>query len=328
MANLKTTYLGLELRNPVIVSSCGLTSRVDRIRRLEEAGAGAVVLKSLFEEQINHEVLHMDNYGQGYPEAADYINTYVRSENLEKYMDLIRGAKQACGIPVIASINCVRGGEWVPFAREIERAGADALELNVFFMPDNPDETSVQIDNRYLETVDKVISSVSLPVSVKLSSHFTNPLHIIRRIAYLNAKGAVLFNRFYEPDIDIERIRVVSGEVLSRGSDLRSVLRWIGMAASEEPGLDLAASTGIDSGESVVKVLLAGARAAQVCSVLYRKGDGAIGEMLGFLEDWMRRHDFGSTERFVGLAAQNGTVGTEAYERAQFMKYFSSYPEE
>ena len=207
MNRIKTKYLGLELNSPVILSSSGLTSNLQRIKDAEMAGAGAVVLKSIFEEQIMSEVAHVDSYSD-YPEAADYVRAYVEENRLGLYLKLIEDAKQQCDIPIIASINCRQAGEWVDYARVIEAAGADALELNIFLLPTDKETSSDEIERNYLNIITRVKEAISIPLSVKLGAGFTNPLAIVREIYYRNVKGVVLFNRFYPTDIDIEKMAV------------------------------------------------------------------------------------------------------------------------
>lgn len=291
MVNLSAEYLGLTLRNPIIVSSCGLTSDVRGIKNLENAGAGAVVLKSLFEEQINYEALHLESYGTEYPEAVDYIDHYTRDHTLAKYIALIEGAKRQCKIPVIASVNCMKGGEWTGFAKEVEKAGADALELNIFFLPLDKEEISVDIEKRYLSVVEEVASGISIPLAVKISNHFTNPLNIAKEAFFRGAKGMVMFNRFYEPDINIHKMEIIPADIMSEPAEIRGLIRWIGMSSALFPLIDFSATTGIHTGESVIKLLLAGAKTTQICSVLYKEGAGVIGKMLKTLEEWMEESD-------------------------------------
>ena len=323
MGTIETTYLGLKLKSPVILGSSGLTASLENIRK-NGAHAGAIVLKSLFEEQMLHEASVMDIYPE-YPEAADYINAYIKNNTLEKYIALIQEAKKEFDIPVIASINCIKGGEWVEYAQEIEKAGADALELNIFFMPESKEQTAGQIEEHYLQTAGEVVKALSIPVSVKLSNHFTNPLYIVNALYFRGVKGIVMFNRFYEPDIDIENFTVGSNGTLSTHTEMRTLTRWIGRASAEIPFVDYAASSGIESGESVVKMLLAGAKAVQVCSSVYKGGDMIIKYMNDFLADWMQRHGYKSTDEFIGRMNSSHTKNSLGYERAQFMKYFSSF---
>lgn len=324
MSILQTNYLGLSLRNPLIVSSSGLTSTLEKITRLEASGAGAVVLKSVFEEQILNETTHLENY-TAYAEAADYLQFYLKEDYLGQYLNLIREAKKSLSIPVIASISCVAEGGWVDFARRIEEAGADALEINVFLLPTRRDETAAVIEQRYLSIVSTVTSAVKLPVAVKITSRFTNLLNVVEGIAHRNARGVVMFNRFYEPDINIQSLEVTEADIFSSPSELRNSIRWIAMTSAAFPQLDIAASTGIHTGEDAAKVLLAGARAFEVCSAVYRGGLGTIGKITASLEAWMQQQGFESIDEVVGKLNYSRVSSPIAYERAQFMKYFASH---
>lgn len=324
MNKLNVSYLGLKLKNPVIVSSCGLTGSVESIVKMEKAGAGAVVIKSLFEEQIDIEVA-AKNYFSSYPEANDYIAEYTRSNSIKHHLDLISGAKAKCSIPVIASISCVSGGEWVSFAKKLEEAGADAIELNIFLLPADINQKRDDIEKGYLDTVAAVCESVSIPVSVKIGHNFTNIPAMVREIYYRGAKGVVMFNRFYEPDIDIEKLEVTTSNIFSKPSDFRSVLRWLGISSAQVKEIDYAASTGIHSGENAIKALLAGASAVQVCSTVYENGECVIGEIISFIKSWMERHEFVNVSDITGKMNYGSLENPMAYERTQFMKYFSSF---
>ena len=267
MANLSTTYLGLNLKNPIVVASSGLTNSVHKIKELEAAGAAAVVLKSLFEEQILGEVSNLigkDSQNQ-YPEAEDYIRNYTRQNTIDSHLSLLKEVKKEVDIPVIASINCISSQEWTGFAKDFEQAGADALELNVFFVPTDRKESSNEIERLYLDILSKVKSEVSIPVSVKIGFYFTNLVGMADRLKAHGAKGITLFNRFYEPDIDLEKLELKSSEVFSSPADIRRSLRWVGLISANITNLDIAASTGIHNGEAVIKQLLAGASVTQVC---------------------------------------------------------------
>ena len=324
MDRIKTKYLGLELKSPVILSSSGLTSTLQRIQDAEAAGVGAVVLKSIFEEQILSEVAHVDSYSD-YPEAADYVHAYVKDNSLTQYLDLIREAKQKCNIPIIASINCRQAGEWVNYARVIESAGADALELNIFLLPTDKEASSEAIERKYLEIITQVKEAVTIPLSVKLGAGFTNPLAIVREIYYRNVPGVVLFNRFYPTDIDIEKLSIRAGNIFSQPSELANVLRWTALVNGALPLVDIAVSTGVHSGEDAVKAMLAGASAVEIASVVYEKGLPVIGEINAFVCDWMRRHEFQATSEFIGRMNAKNISNSELYERTQFMKYYSNH---
>jgi len=323
MIDLSTSFAGLSMKSPIIVSSSGLTSSVDRIKKLAVAGAGAVVIKSLFEEQINHEIGNM-SAGSDYPEAGDYIRTYARENSLEDYLSLIRSAKEAVDIPVIASINCVSASEWIDFAGRIEEAGANALELNIYFLPIDKDKEPSAYEKEYLHLVSEVKKRTSLPLIVKLGSGFSNITWMVDQLYKRGAAAVVLFNRFYAPDINTDELSFGSAEVLSTPAELRTTLRWIGIVSSQVKQMDLAASTGVHSGMAVVKQILAGATAVQVCSVLYRNGLDYIRDMTLEMKKWMEKNQFESPADFRGKMNYGSLDDPSVYERAQFMKYFSS----
>jgi dihydroorotate dehydrogenase (fumarate) len=296
---------------------------VDRIKKLAAAGAGAVVLKSLFEEQINYEIASVSE-GHDYPEAGDYIRTYARENSLGEYLTVIREAKEAVDIPVIASINCVSNSEWIDFAGKIADAGADALELNIYFLPIRKDKDPREYEKTYLNLVSEVKKKTALPLIIKLGSGFSNITWMVDQLYQRGAAAAVLFNRFYAPDINTDDLSFGSAEVLSSPAELRNSLRWIGIVSSQVDQLDLAASTGVHSGMAVVKQILAGAKAVQVCSVLYRNGLDYIRDMSTEMKKWMEKKNYQSPGDFRGKMNYGSLKDPSVYERAQFMKYFSS----
>lgn len=327
MANLETTYLGLTLKNPLIVGSSGLTNSVEKIKKLRDAGAGAVVLKSLFEEQITHEVnkVIQSSGGVDYPEALDYIKEYGRENSVSAYLKLIREAKAAVDIPVIASINCFSSNEWVDFAQQIQNAGADAIELNLFVLNTNKNSNASEYEEAYYNVSQLVSQVVSIPVSMKLGNYFSNLVAVVNKLSVSGAKGVVLFNRFYEPDIDIHNLSITSAEVFSSPSDISRSLRWVGIVSDKVKNIDIAASTGVHNGEAVIKQLLAGAKAVQVCSAIYKGGTGTVTSMIKNLETWMNDKKFNQIEDFRGMMNIGKIKNPLQYERAQFMKYFSSF---
>jgi len=327
MAKLETTYLGLELKNPLVAASSGLTNSVEKIKKLEKEGIGAVVLKSVFEEQINNEVTSMlqkDSHNQGYPEAEDYIKHYLRDNTVSGHINLIEEAKKAVDIPVIASVNCVSSNEWTTFAKDFQDAGADALELNIFYVPTDKRESNESIEQLYLDVLKKVKKEVSIPVSVKIGLFHSNIVGMVDRLKANGAKGVVMFNRFYEPDINLDKLELTSSEIFSSPSDIRQSLRWVGMVTSMVPNIDIAASTGIHTGDAVAKQLLAGAQVAQLCSTLYINGTGVVPEMIETLENFMKKWNFKRLEDFRGRLSYRNISDPMMYERAQFMKYFSN----
>ncbi len=326
MANLETTYLGLKLKNPLVAASSGTTNSAEKIKKLEQAGIGAVVLKSLFEEQINNEVTNMlrqDSQNTGYPEAEDYIRNYTRSNTVTKHIQLIEEARKAVGIPIIASINCFSSNEWTSFAKDFQEAGADALELNIFYVPVNRREESVSIEHLYLEVLEKVRKVVSIPVSVKIGLYHSNLVAMVDKLKAGGAKGVVMFNRFYEPDIDLDKLELTAAEIFSSPVEMRHTLRWVGLVSSEVSDIDIAASTGIHDGNAVVKQLLAGAKVTQICSALYTQGNDVIPEMISQLQRFMRKWNFRYIDEFRGRLSYKKIPDPMVYERSQFMKYYS-----
>lgn len=324
MDRLKTTYLGLNITSPLIVSSCSLTSTVAHLREAEDNGAGAVVLKSLFEEQINH-YANILSESASYPEADDYIAYYTRSKGVEDYFNLIKTAKESLSIPVIPSINCISSEGWLEFAGNIADAGADAIEINVFFLPDNSQVSSSEAEKVYFNLVGKLASIIKIPVVIKLGFRFSNILYMLDQLYKRGARGVVLFNRFYEPDIDIAKISIIPASTFSTPEERRYVLRWIAMGSALNLDLDISASTGVHSGEDAIRYLLAGATTVQTCSVLYDKGLGYLKIMNRQIAEWMEKKEFAGIEDFRGLLNYQNIEKPSVYERTQFMKYFSSH---
>lgn len=326
MTSLETKYMGLKLKNPIIIASSGLTNSVERIRDLEIAGAGAVVLKSIFEEQLNREVNHLINRDpqNSFPEDEDFIWNYTRNHSITSHLNLLSEAKKETEIPIIASINCMSASEWTVFAKDFENAGADALELNLFFVPTDCLRTSEEIEQHYLKIVSEVKKKISIPVSVKIGSYYTNLVAMADKLVANGADALVLFNRFYEPDINLEKLELISSEVFSSPEDFRRTLRWIGLISSQLPNVEIAASSGIHDGETVIKQLLAGAQVTQVCSSVYINGSQIIAGMLNDLNSFMKKWNFTKIEDFRGRLSYKNIPDPMLYERAQFMKYFSN----
>ena len=324
MADVSTTYLGLTLKNPIIVGSSGLTASVKGVKRLEDSGAAAVVLKSVFEEEIalEYEQVLEQAVSQGFsPEAMDYYDQEIRGERLDAYVQLVSQSKKTASIPVIASINCTYSHEWAFFAKELESAGADALELNMFFLPTDFGRSSAEQERAYFDVIDRVKSQTSIPISLKISRYFSSLGPMIQRLSNTGVSGLVLFNRFFNLDFDIEELRVVPTNVHSTPAEHAIPLRWIAIMA-KRVNCDLVASTGIHDGSAVIKQLLAGAKAVQVVSALYKHGTDHIQTMLGELTQWMTRHEYYGLEQFVGTMSQSESDNPALYERAQFMRYF------
>ena len=326
MASLATTYLGLKLRNPIIVGSSGLTATVAGVKELEEKGAGAVVLKSIFEEEIAGELDQIIKSAKRTSynlEQFDYMDYRLREEKIQKYTQLIEGCKKAVSIPVIGSVNCVYSHEWTAYAKHLESAGADGLELNMFFLPSDLTRGSHEKEKTYLKIVEKMLKEVSIPVALKISYYFTDLGPMIQELSQTGISGLVLFNRFYSPDFDIEKLEVTPANVFSSPAELYLSLRWMAMMSGRVK-CDLAASTGVHDGKAVIKQLLAGAKAVQVVSALYKKGKGHLQTMLTDLEEWMNRKGYKNIRQFRGKMSQKKSTNPAVYERTQFMKYFGA----
>lgn len=327
MTNLNVTYLGLDLKNPIIAGSCGLTNSIENLKSIEKAGAGAIVLKSIFEEEIYLEFASefsklgpMDNN----LEFLDYFDYEIKKDNLKRYLNLIHEAKKELKIPIIASINCITAQEWGFFARKIEEAGADAIELNMFILPSNLSQTSQDNESLYFDIVSRVASKVKIPVSLKISPYFSTLGSIIRDLSFSEIKGLVLFNKLYSPDVDIEAEKVVSTDVLSHYGDHKLSLRWIGMMASRV-NCDLSASNGVHDWQTAVKMLLVGANSVQIVSAMYKEGFSVIGKMTENIKSWMSEHNYNKIEDFRGKLSLANSTNLAEYERVQFMRHFGEY---
>lgn len=333
--DLSTSYLGMNLKNPVIVGSSGLTGTVKGVRTLADSGAGAVVLKSLFQEEIffetddfikkmkkEHPDMQYFDY-EGKKNPIEFYGYKVREDNLNNYKTLISDCKSSVAIPVIASINCFYDSlEWTAFAHELEKAGADALELNMFFPPTDFSKTRGEKEAIYFDTIEKITGEISIPVSLKISHYFTDLGPMIQKLSETKIKGLVLFNRFFSPDFDIDKLEVKPSFVFSTPAELAMSLRWIAVM-SGKVSCDLAASTGIHDGEAVIKQLLAGADTVQIVSALYQNGKKYLWEILDKLESWMKTRGYKSIDDFKGKMAQEKSGDPKLYERTQFMKYFA-----
>ncbi|MCF8303861.1 MAG: dihydroorotate dehydrogenase-like protein [Bacteroidales bacterium] len=325
MANLSTSYMGMELKNPLIVGSSGLTNSVKNVKEIEEKGAGAVVLKSLFEEQIRYETsktMGQDEPSNLYPEALDYISNYSRKHKVDEYLDLIKQCKKEVSIPVIASINCYTSEEWIAFAKQIEEAGADALELNVFILPSDFEKEGKDNEAVYFDILDQVKKKTRLPVALKISYYFSSLSKTTLKLSWAGADAIVLFNRFFSPDIDIDNLKVKAGHIFSTPEELSISLRWVAML-SDRLHCDVAASTGIHDGKAAVKQLLAGAKAVQVASTLYKNGFDQIPKIVSEINEWLDKHNYENLADVIGKMSYKKTTNPAAYERAQFMKHFA-----
>jgi dihydroorotate dehydrogenase (fumarate) len=323
MERLAVKYLGLELGSPIIAGSSRITSSLGNLKEAEDSGAGAVVLKSLFEEQILYHIKNLTASGY-YPEADDYISFYTKSQSVDNYLSLVRKAKESLGIPVIPSINCYSPAGWTGFAKEIADSGADALEINVFFLPTDRKKTPAECENVYFDLIERLKKIIKIPIALKIGFRFSNILYMVDQFYSRGVEGVVMFNRFYEPDIDINKLEVIPAPVLSSENERRYVLRWIGMTSAQNLKINISASTGVHSGQDAIKYLLAGADTVQVCSVLYEKGVGFIKIINKQVSEWMDRHGFSNPADFRGKLNYSNCGKPAIFERTQFMKYFSS----
>ena len=327
--DLTTTYLGLSLKNPIVPSASPLSHTLDSMKRLEGAGAAAIVLYSLFEEQISHEAAELDHYMQygaeSYAEATSYFPE-ADEYNLgpEEYIDHIHQAKEALEIPVIGSLNGISTGGWISYAKRIEEAGADALELNVYLIPTDPRQKAVDVETRYVDILKAVKSSVKIPVAMKLSPFFSNMAHMAHRLDEAGVDGLVLFNRFYQPDLDLEELEVTPNVILSTPQALRLPLRWIAILYGRVKA-HLAATSGVHSAQDVLKMLMAGADVTMMCSALLKHGPSRITQVLEDVEKWMVEHEYLSIGQMKGSMSQKSVADPSAFERANYMKALSSY---
>lgn len=323
MANISTRFFGLDLKSPVIAASCSMTGHKEQVLKLAEAGAGAIVLKSIFEEEIYHELqeeLSLRSAIHSDPEYLDYFDYVIKEENIRKYLKLITDVKARTAVPIVASINCVSSGDWVLFARKIEEAGADALELNMYACPSDILKSAETNEQFYFETINKILQVVKMPVTIKISHYFSNLAGIVQQLSQTGIAGITIFNRFYNPDIDVQSQTVVVAEVLSSPNDYILPLRWTGIL-SGIVSCELAATTGIHTTDTALKFILAGASAIQVASVLYQEGPSAITHMNQGISDYMDQKGFQTLTDLKGSLSQS-TSSAQAWERVQFMKYF------
>lgn len=322
--DLSTSYMGLNLKSPIIVGSSGLTENVKNSIAYEKAGAGAIVLKSLFEEQILHDVdeQRLNNMYGSFADQEYYAMYFSKKHNLTKYTNLIKETKAALDIPVIASVNCVSAHEWTRYAKLIEEAGADALEVNLFLLPADIDQTGEEKEQIYFDIIEKIQEEINIPFALKISYYFSGLANFIKRLSETQASGVVLFNKFFSPDVDIENEKLIVDSVLSCKQLNTMTIRWIGILW-EKIRMDFAASRGIFDGETVIKNLLVGAHVTQIVSAIYKDGPDIISSMNDTLADWMSRHDYNNITDFRGNASQHNIKKPVLYERTQFMKYFS-----
>jgi dihydroorotate dehydrogenase (fumarate) len=322
MADLKTSYMGISLDNPLVVSSSGITGRMEGIERCADAGAGAVVLKSMFEEIIIAETngLEEELLSAEHPEAADYVRAEIGKRlGPLPYLEFIEEVRKKVSVPVIASVNCITPHWWVPYARRIEAAGADGLELNISHFPRGEGEDSLEIEKRYTEIVQKVTDQVSIPVAVKLGFYFTSLWNVIEDVVAAGAKAVVLFNRYHSVDVDLDARTLVPAVKFSSPGEVLLPMRWIGLAA-DRLRCDIAASTGVQDSRSVLKLLMVGATVVQVCSALYRNGPEYIGELKQGVSSWLDEEGFESVDSIRGLALKNAEGEEALLTRLQYVK--------
>lgn len=329
MMSLTTNYLGLTLKNPLVHSSSPLSKSLDHMRRMEDAGAAAVVLYSLFEEQITHDSREIDHYltwgAESYAEALSYFPE-PESFNLgpDGYVEHLYQAKQALSVPVIGSLNGVSSGGWVRFARLIEEAGADALELNIYYLPSDVYLTGAEVEAHYLELVREVKANVGIPVAIKLSPFFSSIPNFAKQLDDAGADGIVLFNRFYQPDIDLEQLEVLPNLELSRSSELRLRLRWVALLYGRLHS-DLAITGGVHTGADLLKCMMVGARAAMTTSAILAHGSDRFTDILVDVVNWMEERDYQSIEQMQGSMSQINVANPAAFERANYMKALGSF---
>jgi len=329
MVDLTTSYLGLKLKNPLVASASPISKKLSGVKRLEDAGVSAVVMYSLFEEQIEYESRALDHFlshgTESFAEALTYFPD-MPSYNIgpESYLELIHKIKSEVEIPVIGSLNGNTIGGWVEYARRIQEAGADALELNIYNLPTDPNITGSEVEEGYVELVKAVRSQVSIPLAVKLSPFITSLPNLAARLSAAGANGLVLFNRFYQPDLDIETLEVVPNLVLSNSDELRLPLRWIAILRGRVK-IDLALTSGVHQATDIIKALMAGANVAMTTSELLSKGVGRAAEMLSDLEKWMEEFEYDSVKKMIGSMCQQSVADPSSFERANYMKALTSF---
>jgi dihydroorotate dehydrogenase (fumarate) len=329
MVDLTTTYLGLNLKNPLVASSSPLSQKIETAQQLEQAGVSAIVMYSLFEEQIIHESLKLHNDllrgTESFAEALDYLPEIGQySIGPDAYIANLKAVKNALKIPVIGSLNGVSTGGWIEYARKIEQAGADALELNLYYLATDPDLTCDEMEDTYVNLVSDIRKQIQLPLAVKLSPFFSALPNFARRLSESGANGLVLFNRFYQPDFDLEALEVVPNLVLSNSHELRLPLRWIAILYGRVQ-TDFALTSGVHSGADILKAMMAGAKVTTVTSEFLQHGIGRATEMLAEVETWMEDHEYISIKQMQGSMSQQAVAQPATFERANYMKVLSSY---
>ena len=329
MVDLSTNYLGLQLKNPIIASASPLSKKVDSVQRLEDAGAAAVVMYSLFEEQITHESNALDHFlnsgTESFAEALSYFPDLEKyNVGPEEYLELVARLKKAVSIPVIGSLNGFTTGGWVEYARKIEQAGADALELNIYSIPTDPLMTAADLEQSYIDLFTDIRKNLNIPVAVKLSPYFTSPANLAVRLAKAGANGLVLFNRFYQPDLDTETLEVVPSLHLSTSADLLLPLRWTAILYGRVQA-DLALTSGVHTSQDAIKAVMAGAAVAMMASELIAHGAGRVTEIVDEMGKWMEEYEYTSVKQMRGSMSQKAVADPTAFERANYMKALTSF---
>jgi dihydroorotate dehydrogenase (fumarate) len=329
MVDLTTTYLGLKLKNPLVASPSPLSEKVENVKRMEQAGVAAVVLYSLFEEQIIHESLELDHFlNRGtdtYAEALTYFPDMGRYTLApEKYLETLQKTKQAVNIPVMGSLNGVSTGGWIEYARKIQDAGADALELNTYYLPNDPNLTSAELEDNYIRLVSNIKTSIQIPLAVKLAPYFTALPNFAKRLVEAGADGLVLFNRFYQPDLDLESLEVVPNLVLSTSDELRLPLRWIAILYGKLK-TDFALTSGVHTYQDALKAIMAGSNVAMSTSAILKHGYEVVPQILAGMEAWMVEHEYESVKQMRGSMSQGAVAEPAAFERANYMKVLNSF---
>jgi dihydroorotate dehydrogenase (fumarate) len=329
MTDLSTTYLGLKLRNPLVASASPLSKKLDRAKKLDEAGIGAIVMYSLFEEQIIQESLELDHYlsrgADSFPEAMSYLpDGGMYGVSPEKYLNQVAGLKKAVSVPVIGSLNGVSKGGWTKYAQKIQEAGADALELNLYFISTDFEMTSNDIEDMQVDLVAEVKSAISIPLAVKISPFVTSIPNFVKRLVDAGADGLVLFNRFYQPDFNLDELEIVHSLDLSTPAEMRLPLRWISILSGQIKA-DFALTSGVHSHTDVVKAMMSGAKVAMMASGLLHNGEQSVGPLLSALEAWMQDHEYTSIQQMQGSMSQKSVKEPAAFERANYMKVLGSF---
>jgi dihydroorotate dehydrogenase (fumarate) len=336
---LTTKYMGIQLRNPFIAGSCALTNTIEHLRDIEKSGAGAIVIKSIFEEQIQYDSaqslqgdgsLWKDTFnkvvGEKYyyhDEALAYMENFAKEQPLNEYLDFLKRAKKEISIPIIASIHCTTQYNWQYFAKRIQDTGVDAIELNAFLLPSNFNRTSEENEKVYFEIISEIKKYVTIPISLKLGYYFSGLANTLQRLSDTGISAFVVFNRSFNPDIDIDKLEMTSNNTFSYSTEYFHTLRWVAILSGKVHA-DIAASTGIHDAEAAIKQLLAGANTVQVVSAMYKKGFPVFGEMIKETEAWMKKHNFKSIDEFRGKLSQSKIENPAAYERVQFIKIFTN----